>query len=230
MRRKNCCCALSAMGLFAAPAMAGFDPTFIFEDTAYLSGEDSPFDLFGPGSDFFLEDFEDGLLNSPGLFGLGGEIRFPSSFTDSVDGDDGLIDGFGTDGHSYWAFADKGGPHARFEFDAEVLGGLPANVGIVWTDGNFDAITSFEAFGPNGESLGIVDVKLGGSSHQGLTGDDRFFGVIFDGGVSAIEVRATLGRIELDHVQYGNMIPAPGALALLGLAGLARRRSRRRLT
>ena len=54
-------------------------------------------------------------------------------------------------------------------------------------------------------------------------------GITFQGGISAIEVRATLGRIELDHVQYGDIIPAPGVLALLGLSGLLSGRSRRRL-
>lgn len=230
MKRENSCCALIAMGLFAAPAMAGIDATFIFDDSAYLSGGDSPFDLFGAGSEFFLEDFEDGLLNSPGLFGFGGEIRFPSSFTDSVDGDDGLIDGSGTGGHNYWAFfgEEGSGPLARFEFDPEVLGGLPRSVGVVWTDGNFFATTVFEAFGPNGESLGTMDFSLlGDDGHQGGTGEDRFMGVLFEGGISAIEVSADLGRIELDHVQYGELVPAPGALALLGLVGLVGTRRRR---
>ena len=62
---------------------------------------------------------------------------------------------------------------------------------------------------------------------QGGTAEDRFMGVIFSGGISAIEIRADLGRIELDHVQYGNLVPAPGALGLLSLAGLFGRRSRR---
>ena len=228
MKRESACCAVILVGALAGPVMAGGDFEFIFNDIPYVSSGDSPFDPFGPGSDFFLEDFEDGLLNTPGLYGFGGEIRFPSNFTDSVDADDGVIDGFGLDGHNYWAFFGKGGPLARFEFDPEVLGGLPRSVGLVWTDGNFDAITYFEAFGPKGESLGFLEMTLGDDGHQGATAEDRFLGVTFQGGISAIEISATLGRIELDHVQYGNIVPAPGVLALLGLSGLLSRRSRRR--
>lgn len=231
MKRESACCAVILVGALAGPVMAG-GHTFIFADTPYVSSGDSPFDLFGPGSDFFLEDFEDGLLNTPGLLGFFGEIRFPSNFTDSVDADDGIIDGFGLDGHNYWAFfgKDGAGPLARFEFDPELLGGLPRSVGLVWTDGNFDALTFFEAFGPKGESLGTIGpLILGDGGHQGATAEDRFLGVTFQGGISAIEISATLGRIELDHVQYGDIIPAPGVLALLGLSGLLSRRSRRRL-
>ncbi len=230
MKRESACCAVIVVGALAGPVMAGAGGNFIFDDGAYVSSGDSPFDLFGPGSDFFLEDFEDGLLNTLGLLGFGGEIRLPSSFTDSVDADDGVIDGFGQLGKNYWAFFGKGGlgPLARFEFDPEALGGLPRSVGLVWTDGNFDAITFFEAFGPKGESLGFLELILGDNGHQGGTAEDRFLGVTFQGGISAIEISATLGRIELDHVQYGDIIPAPGVLALLGLSGLLGRRSRRR--
>ncbi|MCH8316317.1 MAG: hypothetical protein IIA64_10125 [Planctomycetes bacterium] len=229
MKRESACCAVILVGALAGPVMAG-GHTFIFDDDPYVSSGDSPFDLFGPGSDFFLENFEDGLLNTPGLLGFGGEIRFPSDWTDSVDADDGIIDGFGLDGHSYWAFFGEGGPLARFEFDPKVLGGLPRSVGLVWTDGNFDALTFFEAFGPKGESLGAIGpLILGDGGHQGATAEDRFLGVTFQGGISAIEISATLGRIELDHVQYGDIIPAPGVLALLGLSGLLSGRSRRRL-
>lgn len=229
MQRANVCCALVALGMLTVPAIAGIGG-YIFDDSSYLSDGDSPFDLFGPGSDFLLEDFEDGLLNSPGLLGFGGEIRFPGNYTDSVDGDDGVIDGFGLDGHNFWAFFAIGGPVARFEFDAKVLGGLPRQVGLVWTDGNTHATTFFEAFGPNGLSLGILQLVLGDDDHQGGTQEDRFIGAVHEAGISAIEIRATTGRIELDHVQYGDIVPAPGVLALLGLSGLISRRSRRRLT
>ena len=229
MSRESICCAILVLTTLAGTAVAGVDVEFLFPDTPYLSAADSPFDLFGKGSDFLLEDFEDGLLNSLGLLGFGGDVRFPSSFTDSVDADDGLIDGFGTDGHDYWTSAGlKGGPAARFEFDPKALGALPRSVGIVWTDGNVDAITIFEAFGPDGRSLGTMEFfALDDGRGQGGTAEDRFMGVIFSGGISAIEIRADLGRIELDHVQYGNLVPAPGALGLLSLAGLFGRRSRR---
>ena len=92
MSRESTCCAILVLTTLAGTAVAGVDVEFLFSDTPYLSAADSPFDLFGKGSDFLLEDFEDGLLNSLGLLGFGGDVRFPSSFTDSVDADDGLID------------------------------------------------------------------------------------------------------------------------------------------
>ena len=229
MRTPTSCCAMIVAMMPVASAVAGLDVEFIFPDTPYLSADDSPFDLFGKGSDFLLEDFEDGLLNTLGLLAFGGEVRFPSNFTDSVDFDDGVLDGFGTDGHDYWSFfGSNEDTFARFEFDAKALGALPHAVGIVWTDGNVDAVTIFEVFGPDGRSLGMMKfTSLDDGRGQGQTAEDRFMGAIYEGGISAIEVRADLGRIELDHVQYGDLVPAPGAVALLSLAGLFRRRTRR---
>ena len=229
MRKSTSCCAMIVAMMPVASAIAGQDVEFIFPDTPYLSAEDSPFDLFSKGSDFLWEDFEDGLLNTLGLSGFGGQVRFPGNFTDSVDFDDGVLDGFGTDGHSYWTFSGTNeDSFARFEFDAKVLGALPRSVGVAWTDGNSQAVTTLEAFGPNGESLGSIEFSsLDDGFSQGQTAEDRFMGAIYEGGISAIEVSADLGLIEMDHVQYGNIIPAPGALALLGLAGVFGRRRRR---
>lgn len=228
MRRVSLCCTALIVMSFTGATFAGEGNGIIFIDSSYLDESDSPFDLFGPGSEFFLEDFEDGLLNSPGLSAFGGEIRFPNPWTDSVDTDDGLLDGNGSGGHNYWAFFGENGPVARFEFNEDILGGLPTSAGLVWTDGNFFATTIFEVFGAKGESLGIAEFTLGDDSHTGGTAEDRFMGFTFAGGISAIEIRADLGRIEIDHVQYGDLIPAPAAFAMLGLAGLVSGRSRRR--
>lgn len=229
MRRESACVAALIVMSLAGNTFAGNAGDFIFTDTPYLDTSSSPFDLFDPGNEFFLEDFEDGLLNTLGLTGIGGEVRLPSAFTDSVDTDDGVLDGFGIDGHNYWSFAASNtGTVARFEFDADILGALPTSAGLVWTDGNFLATTIFEAFGPDGESLGFSVHTLGDATHTGETGEDRFIGLVYAGGISAIEIRADLGRIEVDHIQYGNLVPAPGAFALLGLTGLFARRSRRR--
>ncbi len=55
--------------------------------TPDLSAADSPFDL---SSNFYLEDFEDGALNTPGV---SGNVKVQSGFVDidSVDADDGVI-------------------------------------------------------------------------------------------------------------------------------------------
>ncbi len=109
----------------------------------YLSQADSPFDLSGLGTTFFLEDFEDGVLNTPGVTASSdaGEliVNGPdlSAFSDSVDGDDGAIDGSGSQGRAL-APVNQVGSSAlgvTFTFDANELGGLPTEAGVVWTDG-----------------------------------------------------------------------------------------------
>lgn len=223
--------AVLASCLLAGQTAHAGSATFIFDpDTPYLSVDDSP---FVGESDFAVENFEDGLLNLSGLAGSGGEIRFPFGWTDSVDADDGVIDGSGTDGHNYWSFFGEESSEtlARFDFDPNALGGLPRSVGLVWTDGNQLATTFFEAFGPNGESLGITQHILGDDNHRGGTAEDRFLGVTFQSGISAIQISATLGRIEIDHVQYASIVPlpAPVAMGLLGLAGVVVVRRKRLL-
>src|SRR5262245_58046922 len=101
--------------------------------TPYLSFADSPFNG-GSFSSFFLEDFEDGALNTPGVTASAGwSVLGPGAFTDSVDGDDGAIDGSGTRGHSF--FSNSTQSTLTFTFNAAALGGaLPTAVGIVWTD------------------------------------------------------------------------------------------------
>jgi len=205
-----------------------------------LSGEyaqfsDSPF--FGldfSGGYFYLEDFEDFVLDVPGVgASAGGLTRVVSIPTavDSVDLDDGVLDGSGLAGESWWAL---GEPGTTWSFDAGALGALPTHVGIVWTDG-LNPIT-FEAFDAFGASLGIVvgDHAAPSPNFFGETDEDRFYGVIDAGGISAITLKnGGGGGIEMDHLQYGNMnlnpIPVPAAFwlfgtALIGLAGFSRRR------
>src|SRR5262245_53907034 len=141
------CVLLTVLG-FAGQVSAG-----AIGPVEYLQRSDSPI----AGGDFVyfhLEDFEDSALDTPGVtassFCITPTDCFSPTFTDSVDGDDGAIDGFGTGGHSLWA-----GGSVTFTFDAAVLGELPNAVGIVWTDGG-DPIR-FEAFDENGASLGIIE-------------------------------------------------------------------------
>jgi hypothetical protein len=124
----------------------------------------------------------------------------PSAITDSVDGDDGAIDGSGTAGYSF--FTSPGSSGIRFTFDAGVLGSLPTAAGIVWTDGTGEI--TFEAFDALGASLGTIGPEpITSSSITGETDEDRFFGVYEAGGISAILISNTTGGIEVDHLQYG---------------------------
>ena len=186
-------------------------------NTPYLEFEDSPF--FGlPFDYFYLEDFEDGLLNVPGVTSNVPRITTPSSTVDSVDFDDGSIDGFGIGGHSI--FTDNLVSFLFFEFDVGVLGTLPTHAGIVWTDivprstsGNEPF--AFEAFDPNDESLGVIGPTLLGDEFiEGQTAEDRFFGVIHAGGISKIVLSSTNDSMkwEADHLQYGAFAPPAPAV------------------
>lgn len=202
--------------MVASPALA----TTLFGPTPYLSMADSPF-LGSLG--FTLEDFEDGLFNMPGVSASTGAPYGPSSFTDSVDADDGLIDGSGSAGWSFFSVA--GGAGITFTFQEAALGSLPTRAGIVWTDGVNDI--AFEAFDRHGVSLGILTGSHADGSFSGTTGEDHFYGIEHAGGISAFHIRSGAGGgIEVDHLQYG-WIPAPSTLALAGIAGLLSSRRRR---
>ena len=93
--------------------------------TPYLSFADSPFN--GASFSFFYnETFEDHLLNTPGLSANAGGVTsvvFGPSIHDSVDADDGAINGSGLNGDDYFTGAGSAG--VTFAFNAAALGGLP---------------------------------------------------------------------------------------------------------
>lgn len=212
--------------------------------TSYTQFSDSPFAAFGAGNtNFHLEDFEDGALNTPGVTALRsfagggqfktGQVAGPGAQIDSVDGDDGVIDGNGNGGHSWYS---NGASVMRFVFSADALGQLPTHVGIVWTDVGtvpgqpfgVDDIVLF-AYDADNNELGFTGLSNRGDGLvTGGTSEDAFLGAIFDGGIAAITIASFRGStdFEVDHLQYGyaapTTVPVPGALLLLGsgLAGL----------
>lgn len=197
----------------------------MYGPTPYLQFSDSPF--YGLAfSTFYLEDFEDGLLNTPGVSvdaGFLSSTGFPPELVDSVDADDGVIDGDNTGalGDSWWAWGDPGVTFT-FNFNQGALGTLPTHVGIVWTDGTYgEDLTTFSAFDGNGALLGTIGpVALGvPSQFTGETAEDRFFGVSDLGGIGSIAITTgpTSGGIEVDHLQYGVVVPVPGAVVLGGI-------------
>jgi hypothetical protein len=198
----------------------------------YLSFADSPFNSAGL-QNFYLEDFEDGLLNTAGVSAsvVGGTLDiYPSGFefTDSVDADDGLLDGNGNGGTTLGVGSaeDPASPSTvTFSFDAGVLGHLPTHVGIAWTDVGFSTspqgygfgTVTFEAFDEFGVSLGMSGpYLLGDGDSAGQTAEDRFFGIINLGGVSKITLASNSHDWEMDHLQYG-MVPEPSTWTLFGL-------------
>ena len=227
--------------IVAALAMAGFatathaDPIY-FGPTTYQQFADSP--LSGASfSYFFLETFEDGLFNTPGVVASAGVVNPPNMFVDSVDGDDGVLDGSGsTNGYSFYPIETG----VTFSFDAAVLGTLPTFAGLVWTDIGYNSPTpyfgpvTFEAFGPLGVSLGLLGpIDRGDGSDVGEAAEDTFFGIYNSAGISAIRMTTDTSDWELDHLQYGavepmTVAPEPGTLTLVGLGALGLLRGSRR--
>lgn len=221
--------------LAGLPGLATAAP-ILLGPTPYLSFNDSPFAV-GSFAYFHLEDFEDGVLNTPGVSlsvtSLHTSVTPPSMFTDSVDADDGSIDGSGQGGHSLYLgnLETAPGPSsATFTFDATSLGALPTHVGIVWTDVGFSTnplygfgLVTFEAFDASASSLGIIGPTAVGGLAPEKTAEDRFFGVTNPSGISKIIISMNSHDWEMDHLQYGrDVVPVPEPSTwLLFTSGLA---------
>jgi hypothetical protein len=220
--------------------------------TPYTGFADSPFNGVDFSAGYFhREDFEDALLNVPGVTASAGAPFAPGGITDSVDEDDGAIDGSGTAGNSF--FSGSGSTGITFTFDEATLGSLPTHAGVVWTDGS--GTISFEAFDKNGASLGTIgpfsEAGSPDDNFNGGTSEDRFFGFAdATEGISKIFISNTAGGIEVDHLQFGageavsppppppppppggGAIPLPApiwaGMAMFATAGAAYRRITRR--
>src|SRR5512138_1593890 len=96
---------LAALMVLIGSAATASAATTTYGPTPYLSSADSPF--AGVSFTYFhLEDFEDHLLNTPGVTGSDGGVAsvvFGPSIHDSVDGDDGSIDGSGLNGDDWFS-------------------------------------------------------------------------------------------------------------------------------
>jgi hypothetical protein len=186
---------LSSLLVILSGARAGAVGTAFFGPTPYTSPADNVYEIeFGT----CLENFEDNSLDPDGVTGNGVFID-PGPITDSVDSDDGSIDGFGRDGHSYFSPAGVAG--ITITFDPQRKEGLPHIAALVWTDGGVGSAITFEAFGPDGQSLGTTGPFMhADGDFGGATGEDRYYAIATSLGVSSINLRNTLGGIEVDHL------------------------------
>ncbi|MCE2915504.1 MAG: PEP-CTERM sorting domain-containing protein [Rubrivivax sp.] len=207
-----------AAGAAFLPAAQAATGTFFFTDTPYLSTADIPAGFYLGGAPTLLENLEDNVMVGVLTPNTGFPIT-PGGNTDSVDADDGVIDGNGNGGRSWF-----GAAPIRITFSG--TGDLPTAFGLVWTDGTAGEWT-FSAVAADDTSLGSITRTVGDGSIRGTTAEDRFFGVQFAGGIKSITISGP-GAVELDHIQFGTMAPVPeptsAALLLAGLTLLARRR------
>ncbi|MEO0483503.1 MAG: hypothetical protein AAF138_07735 [Planctomycetota bacterium] len=108
--------------------------------------------------------------------------------------------------------------------------------GAVFSDVDLYGSSSIEYFDAEGDSLGVFNVEAGPTANGSLS----FLGLSFDepiiGSVRIISGNNPLGGPEsgsgydlvvLDDFIFGEPVPTPGALALLGVAGLTGARRRR---
>jgi len=183
----------------------------LYGPTPYLQQSDSPFATEIQLGIVALETFEDNLFNIPGVTASAGSVIGPNGLTDSVDADDGTIDGNGNNGRSF--FSNNGSAGIRFTF----TGILPTKAGLVWTDGA--STVSFQAFDQDGVSLGVFPTHLADGVNFGETAEDRFYGAENATGISSILIRNSTGGIEVDHLQFGAPVPEPASVALLLFGG-----------
>lgn len=228
-----------ALAVMSAPASAIVPTQTLYEPAAYASFSDSPFNGLS-FSYFHLQTFEPGNPATPGYTSpTSGLVASPGQFSDSVDADDGSINGSGNGGYS-WYSANATGT-ITFVFDANVLGTLPTHVGLVWTDvGNVTSgsigVTdvTFAAYAADDSLIGsTAGLGLGDGNALGGTAEDRFFGAYSAGGIARIEMSVSNSiDWEVDHLQYGALNPVPEPeqwlLMALGLAAVARAAQRRR--
>jgi hypothetical protein len=183
-----------------------------FGPTPYLSAVDLPAGFFLGGH--ALEDFEDGSKDFALTTDAGTPIA-PSGNTDSVDGDDGVIDGSGTMGHSFFGYG-----AVTITFPAPVTA-----AGVVWTDGPVGTNVTFEAFDAGMVSLGVHGpFAHADNQHSGTTAEDRFYGVQHSAGIAAIRLHSVDGNqsFELDHIQLATLgtsycTPNPNSRGLTGI-------------
>ena len=218
------------LGGILLPLSNAVSATDLLEIPSYSGFGDSPqsnyiFDYF------YLDDFEDGLFNVPGVTGINNTngLELPvggaSPNRDSVEN--------GSDGFALSVAHATGSLGATFTFDPSVLGSLPTFAGIVWTDGNPGGYTQFSAYDGDDNLVGLIDSEnFHDNSFAGTTTEDRFFGVFHEAGIARFTIRdpGSGNGIELDHLQYGGIsaVPLPAALwlfgtALLGLVGVIKR-------
>lgn len=179
-----------------------------------FAGPTAPASLTPPNSQFsFVESFESNLLS--GLTMTGGTIREPGLTTDAIAFDSmGQVIEPNTNGHSVHVATASSG--VTFSFDRNILGALPTDVGLYWTDGDGQGI-GLEAFGPNGNSLGSFGNFLTTvNTNEGATSEDRFFGVTNSAGISSIRMTSLTGDMEVDHLQFTLQpgAPLPSGLVL----------------
>ncbi len=221
---------LLCLGLLLAGSSVSHAAFTFLGPTPYRSAADSPFNLSGLGTTFFLEDFEDDVL-TPGLeSGFPGSI-FPIS-DNSVDADDGVLDGLDSGGQSVLAFPPDAcsGPnctvYTQWNFNNSAFGKYPTAIGFVLTaNSGSQGTVSVIGFGENGYEFVTFDFE-GIISRAFDASDDWFIGITNPFGMYSVTFEqlrrpipgTTTSNPSFDHLRYGLHVPEPSAFLLASLA------------
>jgi hypothetical protein len=195
--------------------MDPFEVLFDSKRYPYAQRSDSPWAAGIRQGSIYVEDFEDGLVNTPGLAMTSGFLLDGSS----VDEDDGVL-GNGTDNDFGFVYYAAGNTHTiRAEFSRDSEGRFPTCAG--WVMDTLDqSDATFAAYDPSGNLLASYNYIL-------QWGEFQFVGVYAPQGIGAIASDFNQ-RLYVDHVQYGYAIPEPGTALLTATAALAAASRRRR--
>lgn len=209
------------IGLATLALTATAQPVVIGAAT-YFAASDSPFkDL--PG--FTLEDVEDDQFNVPGVtsdFWAYSDV-FGTQTVDSVDADDGIVNGTGINGPLGAGNSLYGRGQIQFWFHQAKL---PTHVGLVWTDGA--GKITFEGYDQIGSRLVSVNGFHADGDFLGRTQEDRFYGLIHEGGISSVRIYNAQGHVEVDHFQFATVPEIEGIWALfIGLSAFVVGRRRK---
>ncbi len=183
--------------------------TFIFEDTSSLSNFDSPINT--RANNFYYKDLEDGFASTLGIAIDGGVVHKPNRFMESVFAKYTALNGRG----SVWR--PQGIDGITFNFDADILIGIPEVVGFAWTYGNSARVFRTETFNLDGVS--ILEIVFGREDNLRPTAADRFLELQNDEGFAAIRP-TTNSNIKVDYLYFASLMPIAVSI-VLGLVGLS---------
>lgn len=201
------------LAICAAPALAATIGPLPYHDI-----RDSPFNLSHLGTDFFVEDFSNGIEEftrepnnyqvakflTPGAYATGGYTMARNSIMYVF-------------GHYSDYAARIASVRLSIEFEVAELGWLPQAVGFVTS--NSESL-ELDVYGPDNtllETLSVTSAPLpdpipplsGLKNTLEFYRRDRFFGAINPAGISRIDLTAALATTFIDDFQYGKLVPEP---------------------
>jgi hypothetical protein len=204
----------------------------IFGPVPYHQKSDSPFYPGIRAGTLYFEDFEDGLLNTPGVSVRNGAI----GGAQGVDEDDGVLDDRGISQvwlSNRFVIPEYGSPWViEISFTPTPDQGYPkyaglALLGFTSLPPDAEAVFLFRAYDGLGNDITgdkqIDLVHLPPGTPLLSTQGDQFVGLYSDNGISKILLAAG----KFDHLQYGYSIPESGVTTFTALTGfllLSRRR------